>query len=147
MKKRSIKIYGNGIMPEYASELSSGGDVRTIEEFTLKPMERKLVHTGIHFILPPDVEVQIRPRSGLAVKHGITVLNAPGTIDADYRGECCVVLINLGDKEVKFEKYDRIAQFVFVENVFQAEFEDVKIGEMIPTTERGEGGFGHTGVK
>lgn len=143
MKKRKIKAIIKGDMPKYSTLLSSGADVTTTEAFSLKPMERRLVHTGIYLELPGDVEVQVRPRSGLALKKGITVLNSPGTIDADYRGECNVVLINLGSEEVAFEKGERIAQFVFIEGVFQADFE--RIDEFEETTERGEGGFGHTG--
>lgn len=146
MKKRNVKIIlkGGGSVPVYSTPRSSGADVRCAENFTLAPRERKMIHTGIHLQLPEDMEVQVRPRSGLAMKYGVTVINSPGTIDSDYQGECNVLLINHGVSEVKFEKGERIAQFVFVENVVQAEFEYADL--FSEKTERGEGGFGHTGI-
>lgn len=147
MKKREVKIIlrNGGQAPIYATPRSSGADVRTNESFTILPNERKLIHTGIYLQLPEDIEVQVRPRSGLAMKHGITCVNSPGTIDSDYQGECNVLLINHGDKEVSFEKGERVAQFVFVENVIQAEFDYVD--NFSESTERGNGGFGHTGTE
>jgi len=111
------------------------------EEITLKPGQRMLVPTGIAISLPPGYEAQIRPRSGLAINHGITLLNTPGTIDADYRGEIKVIVINLGDKEYILKKGERIAQMVFsqVETAQLIEVQD------LDNTDRGEGGFGHTG--
>lgn len=132
-------------MPFYATPQSSGADVYCKEEFTLTPMQHKMIHTGIYMELPEGIECQVRSRSGLAAKKGIIVLNAPGTIDSDYRGECNVLLINLGEEEVHFEKEERIAQFVFCNNVVKAKFNPVLFFK--ETTERGEGGFGHTGTK
>ena len=132
-------------MPVYATSQSSGADVKAAEDFSLEPGERRMIHTGLYMQLPENVEVQCRPRSGLALKKGITCLNAPGTIDADYRGECNVILINHGSEKVFFEKGERIAQFVFVENVVKADFE--LVNEFDDVTERGDGGFGHTGIK
>jgi dUTP pyrophosphatase len=110
---------------------------------TLKPLERRLIPTGLHIALPAGYEAQVRPRSGLALKKGITVLNAPGTIDADYRGEIGVVLINLSQDDFIVEDGERIAQMVIARHE-QGAFEQV---EMLDETERGEGGYGHTGVK
>lgn len=147
MKRRKVKLIlkDGGQAPVYATSRSSGADVRANEDFELAPEERKMIHTGIYMQLPEDMEVQVRPRSGLAMKHGVTCVNAPGTIDSDYQGECNVLLINHGDKVVNFKKGERIAQFVFVENVVQAEFEYVD--DFSEQTERGAGGFGHTGTK
>lgn len=130
-------------LPQYETEGSAGVDVRAnIEEsLTLKPLERILVPTGLFFELPIGFEAQVRPRSGLAAKHGITVLNTPGTIDSDYRGEIKVILVNLSNQDYVIEKNDRIAQIVF-NKVEQVEFMEVKELEQ---TERGVGGFGHTG--
>lgn len=147
MKKRKIKIIlkDGGQLPEYSTPRSSGADVRCNEDFVLKPGGRKMIHTGIYMQLPEDIESQVRPRSGLSNKYGITVINSPGTIDSDYQGECNVVLINHGESDVEFKKGERIAQFVFVENVIQADFDIVE--EFSEVTERGDGGFGHTGTK
>ena len=148
MKKRKIKImlrHENAHLPKYATERSAGADVCTVEEIILAPGERTMVHTGIYMELPEDVEVQVRPRSGLALKRGITVLNSPGTIDSDYQGECNVILINHGDQMLQIPAGERIAQFVFTENVVQAEFE--KVDDFSEQTERGDGGFGHSGMK
>jgi dUTP pyrophosphatase len=109
----------------------------------LKPFERKLIPTGLYIELPEGYEAQIRPRSGLALKHGLTVLNTPGTIDADYRGEICVILINLSDKEFIIEDGERICQMVIAKH----EKVDWEAVEVLSETKRGEGGFGHTGVK
>ena len=113
------------------------------EPVTLKPLERRLIPTGLHIALPAGYEAQVRPRSGLALKKGITVLNAPGTVDADYRGDIGVVLINLSQEDFVVEDGERIAQLVIARHE-QAEFELV---EVLDETERGEGGYGHTGVK
>ena len=110
---------------------------------TLHPLERKLVGTGLYIALPQGYEAQIRPRSGLALKHGITVLNSPGTIDADYRGEIMVLLVNLSDTDFVINEGERIAQMVIARHE-QAVFEPV---ETLDETERGAGGYGHTGVK
>ena len=144
MKKREILIRRTGAnVPQYATPRSAGADVYALEDCLLLPGERKLIHTGIYMQLPEDVEVQVRPRSGLALKHGITVLNSPGTIDSDYQGECNVILINHGKERFWIQAGERIAQFVFVEGVIQADFKQVD--EFTETTQRGEGGFGHTG--
>jgi dUTP pyrophosphatase len=145
MKKRKVKIIlKDGFLPEYTTLRSSGADVRSNENFTLEVGHRKMIHTGIFMQLPDDMEVQVRPRSGLAIKFGVTCINAPGTIDSDYQGECNILLINHGERPVQFSKGERIAQFVFVENVVQAEFEISE--DFSETTERGAGGFGHSGT-
>ena len=132
-------------LPQYATELSAGVDLRANIEapIELRPMERRLVPTGIFMALPPGYEAQVRPRSGLAIKHGITVLNTPGTIDADYRGEVCVILINLSNEPFVIADGERIAQMVIARHE-QAEWEPV---EVLSETERGAGGFGHSGTK
>lgn len=132
-------------MPTYATSQSAGIDLRAnLEEpVVLHPMERRLIPTGLHIALPEGYEAQVRPRSGLALKHGLTVLNAPGTIDADYRGEIGVVLINLSQEDFTINDGERIAQLV-VARYEQVEFSLV---ETLDETERGEGGYGHTGVK
>lgn len=132
-------------LPAYATELSAGMDLRANidEPIVLKPMERRLVPTGLHISLPVGYEAQVRPRSGLALKKGITVLNAPGTVDADYRGEVGVILINLSDEPFTIEDGERIAQMVIARHE-HAEFVPV---DVLDETERGEGGYGHTGVK
>lgn len=129
-------------MPTYAHPGDAGMDVRSIEELTLEPGARALVHTGLVFQLPPDAEAQVRPRSGLALKHGVTVLNSPGTIDAGYRGEVGVILVNLGQQPFKIEKGMKIAQVV-VSRVEQTEIVEV---QKTDETDRGSGGFGSTGV-
>lgn len=113
------------------------------EPVTLRPLERRLIPTGLHIALPAGYEAQVRPRSGLALKHGITVLNSPGTIDADYRGEIGVVLINLSQEDFIVNDGERIAQMVI------ARYEQTSLDEVdvLDETERGEGGYGHTGVK
>ena len=132
-------------LPQYATELSAGVDLRANIEspIELRPMERRLVPTGLFMALPPGFEAQVRPRSGLAIKHGVTVLNTPGTIDADYRGEVCVILINLSDESFVISDGERIAQMVIARHE-QAEWEPV---EVLSETERGAGGFGHSGTK
>ena len=131
-------------LPQYATALSAGMDLRAnLEEpIVLRPMERCLVPTGLFMALPEGYEAQVRPRSGLAIKKGITVLNAPGTIDADYRGEVCVVLVNLSAQDFVITDGERIAQMV-VARCEQVEWESV---DELSSTERGAGGFGHTGV-
>ena len=129
-------------LPTYAHPGDAGMDVRSIEELTLAPGARALVRTGLVFQLPPDAEAQVRPRSGLALRHGVTVLNSPGTIDAGYRGEVGVVLVNLGQEPFRVEKGMKIAQVV-VAHVVRAEIEEVFETD---ETDRGAGGFGSTGV-
>ncbi|MFW9596424.1 MAG: dUTP diphosphatase [Paludibacter sp.] len=131
-------------LPEYATIHSAGMDIRANLEnaVTLKPLERKLIPTGLFIELPVGYEAQIRPRSGLAIKKGITVLNSPGTIDADYRGEICVILVNLSSDDFVIEDGERICQMVIAAHA-QAEWHQV---EVLGETERGAGGFGHTGV-
>ena len=129
-------------LPAYAHPGDAGMDVRSIENVTLAPGARALVRTGLVLELPPDAEAQVRPRSGLALKHGVTVLNTPGTIDAGYRGEVGVILVNLGAEPFVVEKGMKIAQLV-VAPVAQAEVVEVSA---VDATDRGAGGFGSTGV-
>ena len=132
-------------LPEYATALSAGMDVRAAndEPIVLGPLCRAMVPTGLYLEIPAGYEVQVRPRSGLAAKKGITVLNAPGTIDADYRGEVCVILVNLSSEDFVIEKGERVAQLVLARHeVIEWETADTLSG-----SERGEGGFGSTGVK
>jgi len=147
MKNVEVKVVntGNQKLPQYATALSAGADLRAnIEKpITLKPLERKLIGTGLHIQLPEGFEAQIRPRSGLAWKHGITVLNTPGTIDADFVGEISIILINVSDEEFTVNPGDRIAQMVIAEHA-QAIFMPT---DSLDGTERGDGAFGHTGVK
>lgn len=142
-----IKIVNRGTqqLPAYATPQSAGMDLRAniTEPITLQPMERRIIPTGLHIALPEGYEAQVRPRSGLAFKHGITVLNSPGTIDADYRGELGVLLINLSTEPFVIEAGERIAQMVIARHE-QGEF---CLAEELDETERGEGGYGHTGVK
>ncbi len=132
-------------LPEYATALSAGMDLRAnlTEAVVLKPLERKIIPTGLFIELPAGYEAQIRPRSGLAIKKGITVLNSPGTIDADYRGEICVILINLSSEDFIINDGERICQMVIASHVQAVLVEVNELGE----TERGAGGFGHTGKK
>lgn len=134
------------INPIYAKEGDSGFDLRADESGLLKPMERKLVSTGLYFELPDGYELQIRPRSGLAYKNGITVLNSPGTVDTGYRGEIKVLLINLSNEDFNWEKGERIAQGVISPRVSTDYGGLVEVKE-INKSERGEGGFGSTGTK
>lgn len=136
---------GHQPLPAYATAQSAGMDLRANigEPIVLRPMERKLIPTGLYIALPPGYEAQVRPRSGLALKRGITVLNAPGTIDADYRGEVGVLLINLSQEDFTVNDGERIAQMVIARHE-QGEFVEV---ETLDETERGAGGYGHTGVK
>lgn len=130
-------------LPEYATPYSAGVDLRANIEasITLKPLERAMVPTGLYLELPQGYEAQIRPRSGLAAKHGLTVLNSPGTIDADYRGEIRVILVNLSNEEFVINNGERICQMVIAQHA-QVEWIEV---DAISETERGAGGFGHTG--
>lgn len=132
-------------LPRYATPLSAGMDVRANinEAVVLRPLERAMIPTGLSIELPEGYEMQIRPRSGLAAKHGITVLNSPGTIDADYRGEIRVILVNLSNEEFRIEAGERIAQMVVARHE-QVEWE---LAEELAESERGEGGFGSTGKK
>lgn len=136
---------GHQPLPAYATPQSAGMDLRANidESIVLHPMERRLVPTGLFMALPAGFEAQIRPRSGLALKHGITVLNTPGTIDADYRGEIMVLLINFSQTDFVINDGERIAQMVIAKHE-NAEFIEV---ETLDETERGAGGYGHTGVK
>lgn len=130
-------------LPQYATGQSAGMDIRANldEPIVLKPLQCCLVPTGLYIALPKGFEAQIRPRSGLALKKGIGVLNSPGTIDADYRGEICIILINFSAEEFTIEDGERIAQMVIARHE-QAEWQEV---EVLDETERGAGGFGHTG--
>lgn len=130
-------------MPDYATEHSAGMDLRAnIEEsIIIKPLERAMVSTGIFIELPIGYEAQVRPRSGLAAKNGVSVLNSPGTIDADYRGEIKVILVNLSNQDFEIKDGERIAQMVIAKHE-RVEWEEVK---ELNETQRGEGGFGHTG--
>lgn len=131
-------------LPAYATEAAAGMDLRAnlSEPIALKPLERRLIPTGLFIELPVGYEAQIRPRSGLAIKKGITVLNSPGTIDADYRGEVCVILVNLSAEEFVVEDGERICQMVIARHEQTQWLEVDALGD----TERGAGGFGHTGV-
>ena len=143
----NVKVINKGHqpLPAYATSQSAGMDLRANidESIVLHPMERRLVPTGLHIALPQGFEAQIRPRSRLALKHGITVLNTPGTIDADYRGELMVLLINFSDTDFVINDGERIAQMVVARHE-QIEFQLV---DELDDTERGAGGYGHTGVK
>ena len=133
-------------LPAYETSSSAGMDLRAyLPEcpITLKPMQRTLVPTGLFMEIPEGYEGQVRPRSGLAIKHGITVLNTPGTIDADYRGEVKIILVNLSDTDFVINSGERVAQIVFA----KCEQMEVVNVETLSETERGEGGFGHTGRK
>ena len=142
-----IKIINksNQNLPEYATSQSAGMDLRAnIEEsIILAPLERKLIPTGLHIALPVGYEAQVRPRSGLALKHGITVLNTPGTIDADYRGDIGIILINLSNESFEVKPGERIAQLVICSHE-KAEWELV---DTLDSTDRNDGGFGHSGTK
>ena len=142
-----VKVINKGKqpLPAYATTQSAGMDLRANIDspITLKPMERRLIPTGLYIALPKGYEAQVRPRSGLALKHGITVLNTPGTIDADYRGELMVLLINFSAEDFIINAGERIAQMVIARHE-RAAFVEVDI---LDETERGTGGYGHTGVK
>ena len=148
MKNISVRIVNNSHhpLPAYSTIDSAGMDVRAYlpnGPIVLKPMERRLIPTGLHIELPQGYECQIRPRSGLALKHGLTIVNSPGTIDADYRGEIGVILMNLNQDEFVVNDGERICQMV-VKEYTRVEWVQT---ESLSSSERGEGGFGHTGVK
>jgi dUTP pyrophosphatase len=128
--------------PVYQTDGAAGMDLRSIESVELRPMERRLIRTGIRIAIPPGYEGQVRPRSGLALKHGVSMANTPGTIDSDYRGEIAVIAINFGETVVKLERGERIAQLVICP-VARAE---LAIVSELESTDRGEGGFGSTGT-
>ncbi|MCI6503468.1 MAG: dUTP diphosphatase [Prevotella sp.] len=142
----TVKIINKGgqQLPEYATSQSAGMDLRAdnAEPITIKPLQRRLIPTGLFMALPNGYEAQVRPRSGLALKHGITVLNTPGTIDADYRGEIGVVLVNLSDTDFTVNRGERIAQLV----IARCEQAELQVVTELDETERGAGGYGHTGV-
>lgn len=145
MVKIKIVNRGSQQLPAYATPESAGMDLRAnvAEPVVLRPLERRIIPTGLYIALPPGYEAQVRPRSGLAFKHGITVLNSPGTIDSDYRGELGVLLVNLSNEDFTIQAGERIAQMVIARHE-QGEFVEV---EELDDTERGAGGYGHTGVK
>lgn len=144
MKVKVINKSG-GALPAYATQFSAGMDVRAAiqEPIVLKPLARAMVPTGLFLEIPAGYEVQVRPRSGLAAKKGITVLNAPGTIDADYRGEVCVILVNLSSEDFVIENGERVAQLVLAKHEV-IEWEEA---DELASSDRGQGGFGSTGVK
>ena len=148
MENRICKVFNKSAnaLPAYESRYASGMDLRADLDgsVVLHPGERKLIPTGLFIELPEDCEAQVRPRSGLAVKHGITVLNSPGTIDADYRGEVKVLLINLSQEPFEIQPGERIAQMV-VSRFQQMQWQEVESVDDLSQTERGAGGFGHTG--
>ena len=145
MIKIQVVNRGHQQLPAYATPQSAGMDLRANLDapIMLHPMERRLIPTGLHIALPEGYEAQVRPRSGLALKHGLTVLNTPGTIDADYRGEIGVVLINLSQEDFVVNDGERIAQMVIARH----EQAELVVVEELDETERGAGGYGHTGVK
>ena len=145
MVKIKIVNRGSQQLPAYATPESAGMDLRAnvAEPVVLRPLERRIIPTGLYMALPPGYEAQVRPRSGLAFKHGITVLNSPGTIDSDYRGELGVLLVNLSNEDFTIQAGERIAQMVIARHE-QGEFVEV---EELDDTERGAGGYGQTGVK
>jgi len=143
LKIKIKKIKENAIVPKYAHHGDAGVDLYSTEDYILKPGERTLVSTGIAIAIPPGHEAQVRPKSGLALKHGISIVNTPGTIDCSYRGEIGIIAINLGNEDFKIEKGNKIAQMVF-NKIEEADFEEV---EELDDTTRGDGGFGSTGHK
>jgi dUTP pyrophosphatase len=136
------RIHPEAVLPSYAHESDAGMDVRSVEDIEIPAGGRALVHTGLIMILPPNYEAQVRPRSGLALKNGVTVLNTPGTIDAGYRGEVGVILANFGMETFKISKGDKVAQIV-IAPVTRA---DIVETDIVDVTDRGEGGFGSTGI-
>ena len=143
MKIHIAKIHENAILPHYVHQGDSGMDLYSIEDLIIASGETKLVQTGLKIAVPENYEVQIRPKSGLALKHSVTVLNTPGTVDSGYRGEVCVILINHGRDPFHIQKHTKIAQLVICP-VVQAEVVEVA---SLDETARGEGGFGSTGIK
>lgn len=142
MKVLFQKIHPEAVLPAYAHPGDAGMDVASVEEIVIPARGRGMVHTGLRMILPSGTEAQVRPRSGLAFRHGVTILNAPGTIDEGYRGELCILLMNIGDTDFKVEKGMRIAQLV-IAPVLRVETEETAATE---DTARGAGGFGSTGM-
>lgn len=132
-------------LPHYETDYSAGMDLRAFipEPVLLKPMQRALIPTGLYIELPPGFEAQVRPRSGLAIKKGITVLNSPGTIDADYRGEIRIILVNLSEETFEIQSGDRIAQMIIARH---ERIQPLQV-EVLGETQRGAGGFGHTGIR
>ena len=145
MIKINVVNRGHHPLPAYATPQSAGMDLRANldEAVVLRPLERRLIPTGLYIALPEGYEAQVRPRSGLALKYGLTVLNAPGTIDADYRGEVGVVLVNLSQDDFTVNDGERIAQMV----IARCEQAELAVVEQLDETERGAGGYGHTGVR
>jgi dUTP pyrophosphatase len=141
---RLLREGAGDLLPAYQTEGAAGMDLRADidEEIVLPPMGRSMIPTGISVALPAGVEAQVRPRSGLAARHGVTCLNSPGTIDSDYRGEILVILINLGNEPFSVRRGDRIAQLVFATALRAS----LRVVDDLDATRRGEGGFGHTGV-
>ena len=142
MTLRFKRIHPDAVLPAYAHPSDAGMDVRSVADLVIPPGGRALVPTGLVMLLPPMYEAQVRPRSGLALKHGVTVLNTPGTIDSGYRGEVGVILANFGDADFAVRKGDKIAQIV-VAPVTQPEIAEA---DAVDETDRGAGGFGSTGV-
>lgn len=143
MTLRFKRIHPDAVLPAYAHKSDAGMDVRSVADIVIPPGGRALVPTGLVAVIPPMHEIQVRPRSGLALKHGVTVLNTPGTIDSGYRGEIGVILANFGDGDFQVAKGDKIAQLVFAP-VAQPEIEET---DDIDETDRGSGCFGSTGAK
>ena len=141
MTLRFRKVHPDAVLPAYAHPSDAGMDVRSVADLTIRPGSRALVPTGLVVLLPPGYEAQVRPRSGLALKGGVTVLNAPGTIDAGYRGEIGVILVNLGEADFQGAKGDKIAQLVIAPVTRPEIVETTEVDE----TDRGAGGFGSTG--
>lgn len=141
MTLRFRKVHPDAVLPAYAHPSDAGMDVRSVADLTIRPGSRALVPTGLVVLLPPGYEAQVRPRSGLALKGGVTVLNAPGTIDAGYRGEIGVILVNLGEADFQVAKGDKIAQLVIAPVTRPEIVETTEVDE----TDRGAGGFGSTG--
>ena len=142
-----VKVVNNSTnpLPKYESKSSAGMDLRAYLDtiMVLKPLDRAMVKTGLYIQMPLGVEAQVRPRSGLAIKSGVTVLNSPGTIDSDYRGEICVIVINLSNEDFEIQNGDRIAQLVFTKH----ESVDLELTDSLEKSVRGESGFGSTGIK
>ena len=142
-----VKVVNNSTnpLPKYESKSSAGMDLRAYLDtiIVLKPLDRAMVKTGLYIQMPLGVEAQVRPRSGLAIKSGLTVLNSPGTIDSDYRGEICVILINLSNEDFEIKNGDRIAQLVFAKH----ESVGLEVTDSLEKSVRGESGFGSTGIK
>ena len=142
-----VKVVNNSTnpLPKYESKSSAGMDLRAYLDtiIVLKPLDRAMVKTGLYIQMPLGVEAQVRPRSGLAIKSGLTVLNSPGTIDSDYRGEICVILINLSNEDFEIKSGDRIAQLVFAKH----ESVGLEVTDSLEKSVRGESGFGSTGIK